>query len=1039
MPNLSLFFLGSPRIERDGQSIELNNRKVMALLTYLALSGQEHRRDRLVDLLWPDSDQSRGRNDLRQTLFLLKKALGDEYLKSDGETIRLVPNADFWVDVNQFHNLLLQCRGHEHSISEVCSDCVKPLREAVELYKDDFLTGFSLQDSVNFDDWQVSQTQNLRSEMIGGLERLVGCLSEQGEYEKGIEYVQRWLELDQADEEGHRRLMDSYARTGRRTAALRQYEECVRILEEELNSLPQEETTELYESIKGNTFSVEKASSTKRWIQKSEDPSYKPSDTPTNNLPVQLTSFIGREREMGEVKSLLTTTHLLTLTGSGGCGKTRLALEVAADLVKEYEDGVWLVELASLLDSDLVPQEVASALDVSEQPGRPLTDSLSDYLKSRRLLLVLDNCEHLIESCATLVDTLLSACPNLKILAASREGLGIGGELTYQVPSLSTPDPEQILTPENIKEYEALSLFTERVLFSQPTFVVTDDNAQALSQICRRLDGIPLAIELAAARVRALSVEQILARLDDSFRLLTGGSRTALPRQQTLRATIDWSYNQLSEKEKVLFNRTSVFMGGWTLEAVEEICTGDGIEESEVLDLLMGLVDKSLVVAEERKREERYNLLETIRQYGRDRLLESGEGEVLRDRHLDWFLALAEGAEAELLGPDQVEWLDRLEVEHDNLRAALQWSLGSGGKHGGLPSESEEGDAKESNDSRLSSAERGLRLAGVLGWFWYLRGYYNEGYQWLEESLSKSTKSTSSSVATSERIKSARAKALLGAGWMLYGKSDYGRAMALCEESLALFRELENKRGESYSLIFLGIISRRQGDYVRGREFSEEGLSSFREVGDKWGIAYSLSRLGEQVSEQGDQKQAIALNEESLALYRELGNKSGIRDSLLNLGRVARNQGDHKRAKELCEESLSLNRELGDKRYTANLLHILGLVALGQEEYDQAAGLLKESLVLYRELGIKHFIAHCLEGFAGVAVVQGGPERSALLLGAAEGIREAIGAPLTPSEQAEVDSYVSAVRAELDEKAFESAWAGGRAMSMEKAVEYALE
>ena len=743
----------------------------------------------------------------------------------------------------------------------------------------------------------------------------------------------------------------------------------------------------------------------------SEDfPSLKSLDTLPNNLPIQLTSFIGREKEIAAVKELMVDTRLLTLTGSGGCGKTRLALQAAANLVEEYTDGVWAVELAALSDPALVTQEVASALGVREVPGSPLIDTLSKYLHAKQLLLLLDNCEHLMEACAALVDRLLHTCPNLKILTASREALGISGESTYRVPSLLLPDPGSPTLGEDLMTYEAARLFVDRALAAASTFTVTNENAPAVTQICHRLDGIPLAIELAAARVKVLSVEQITKRLDDRFRLLTGGSRTALPRQQTLRAMIDWSYNQLSEKERVLFNRTSVFMGGWTLEAVEAICADEGIEEYEVLDTLTGLVDKSLLVSEERKGEHRYSLLETVRQYGRDKLLESGEAEDLRGRHLDWFLGLAERAEPELEGPDQVMWLDRIEIEHDNLRAALGWSLGSG------------------------EAEAGLRLAGALGLFWVMHGYYNEGYHWLEESLSESSR-----VAASERTMSARAKALWGAGFLLYCKSDYERAVALCEESLALYQELEDKGGAGNSLIGLGVISGRQGDYVRGRELLEESLSSFREVGDKRGIANALVLLGHQVSEQGDHKGALAPCEEGLALQRELGNKSGIMRSLYRLGHVVWKQGDHKRAKELGEEGLALSRELGDKRFMAQLLHLLGLVALGQEDHNLATELLKESLVLYRELGVKHFIAHSLEGFAGVAVVQGEPERSGKLLRAAESLREAIGAPLSPSEQAVVDSYVAAVRAELGEEAFAAAWAQGRAMSMEEAISFALE
>ena len=427
-------------------------------------------------------------------------------------------------------------------------------------------------------------------------------------------------------------------------------------------------------------------------------------DSLPNNLPRQLTSFIGREREMAEVRRLLSTTRLLTLTGSGGCGKTRLALQVAADLVEAFAEGVWFVDLAPLSDPALVPQTVAATLRVREEPGRPILITLSEYLQPRHLLLVLDNCEHLVGACAELAQALLRACPHLQILATSREPLRIGGETTWRVPSLSLPDLLRLPLVESLAEYEAVRLFTDRAEVVLPGFLVTDQNALAVAQVCHRLDGIPLAIELAATRVKVLPVHQIAARLDDRFRLLTGGSRTALPRQQTLRAVMDWSYILLSEKERTLLRRLSVFAGGWTLDAAEAVCSGNRIETVEVLDLLAQLVDRSLVAVDREDAEARYRLLDTVRQYAREKLQDSGEETEVHGRHREWFLDLAERTEPELLGPEQGVWLARLEAEHDNLRAALTWSQ-----------QEEEG------------GEAGLRLAGALGRFWWMRGHLTEG------------------------------------------------------------------------------------------------------------------------------------------------------------------------------------------------------------------------------------------------------------------------------------------------------------------------
>ena len=401
-------------------------------------------------------------------------------------------------------------------------------------------------------------------------------------------------------------------------------------------------------------------------------------ERPAHNLPLEFSSFVGREKELAEVKRLLESTRLLTLTGSGGCGKTRLALAAASELVEGFEDGVWLVELASLADPSLVPQSVAFTLGIREQPGRSPTEALSDYLGSRKVLLLLDNCEHLVEACAELAEALLHSCPELRVLATSREALGITGEVAWLVPSLSLPDLRRLPAVEGLPRYESARLFVERAAV-KPTFALTEQNAVAVTQVCYRLDGIPLAIELAAARAKVLPVEQIADRLNDSFRLLAAGSRTAMPRHRTLHATMDWSRELLSWAERSLFHRLSVFAGGFSLEAAESVCIGGDVERDEVLGLLSRLVDKSLVVAREEDGETRYRLLETIRQYGREKLDGSEEESEAGRRHAGFFVGLAEKAERELNGPDQARWLTRLETEHDNIRAALSWSLGEAG------------------------------------------------------------------------------------------------------------------------------------------------------------------------------------------------------------------------------------------------------------------------------------------------------------------------------------------------------------------------
>jgi predicted ATPase/DNA-binding SARP family transcriptional activator len=629
---------------------------------------------------------------------------------------------------------------------------------------------------------------------------------------------------------------------------------------------------------------------------------------PSHNLPLELSTFIGREREMAEVKRLLASTRLLTLTGPGGCGKTRLALAVARDLVGSFEEGIWLAELASLSDPELVAQTVASILGVRDQPGHPLAKTLSDYLQPRQLLLILDNCEHLIEACAELAGTLLRTCPDLKVLATSREPLGITGETGWLVPSLSVPDLYHPRTPESLARYEAVRLFVERAAAAAPSFTLTDRNATAMGRVCQHLDGIPLAIELAAARVRALTVEQISQRLNDCFSLLTSGSRVALPRHRTLRATIGWSYELLGQEEQILFQRLSVFSGGFTLEAVEEVCSGEGIKRNEILDVLSRLVDKSLVlVAEPRDGEARYRLLETVRQYGREKLLESGLAEAIRERHAIFFLSLAEEVEPKLKGAESRLWLEWLEAEHDNMRAALRWAADTG------------------------EAKTELRLAGALWWFWLRYGYLSEGRKWLEGTLERAEPSAHAR---------ARAKVLWGAGFLAFSQVNHPSARSRLEESAEISRKLGDKRGLAYALSFLSLVLTHQGDLASARPPAEDSIRLFREDGeDRWGLGIALTNMGVVLEAHADYDLAVSLFEESATIFRELGDMWPLSIPLRHLGIVASRRGDHVRAEELYRESLAALRELGEKWLISLCLEELAGAACAQGEYDRAARL----------------------------------------------------------------------------------------------------
>ncbi len=728
---------------------------------------------------------------------------------------------------------------------------------------------------------------------------------------------------------------------------------------------------------------------------------------PKHNLPFQLTSFVGREQEIAQLEELVTTNRLVTLTGSGGVGKTRLAIEVANQLVEAFPDGVRWVELAALSDPRLVPQAVAQVLEVKEQPTRPLIETLRDHLASKKLLLVLDNAEHLVEGCVQFADLILHRSAGVAMLVTGRERLGIAGELTYRVPSLTVPGPDANVAPDALLAYEGLRLFVDRVRLLRPHFSVTTENAAPLASICYRLDGIPLAIELAAARLRSMSVEELHQRLDQRFALLIGGPRTALPRHRTLRSTIDWSYDLLREPEKLVLQQLSVFAGGWTLTAAEEVCAGEGIEHGDVIDLLTSLADKSLVVPEEQETAQtHWRLLETVRQYARDRLEDSGGSAAARVRHRDYYLALAEEADSKLRGAEQAEWLRRLEKEHDNLRAGLEWSLAEAGPKGGL------------------------RLCGALQRFWWTHGHFTEGRQWCTRALGK---------AGAEERTRERAYVLNAAGVLSYHQGDYPAAKAFYEESLAIRRELGDRSGIAGSLGNLGSVTASQGDHPAARALLEESLAIYRELGDRFGIASSSNNLGNIAKNQDDCPAARARFEESLAIHRELGDRYGIAVSLSNLGDLAIDQGDPAAASPLLEEGLVIRRELGDRFGIATSLKMLGFVALAQSDYPAARALHEESLAIRRGLGDQFGILSSLQGLAAVVASLREPLRAARIWGAAERSRAEIGLPLKPSERSGYERRVAAARvASGDDAAFDSAWQEGRSLTLDQAIDLAL-
>jgi predicted ATPase/class 3 adenylate cyclase len=731
-----------------------------------------------------------------------------------------------------------------------------------------------------------------------------------------------------------------------------------------------------------------------------EFPPLKAPDSHPNNLPPQLTSFVGRATEIATAQRLLTEARLVTLTGAGGCGKTRLALQVAAEVLADYADGVWFVDLAPVSDPAMVVTAFAGALGLRENPERSLLSTLTEFLRARSTLLLVDNCEHLIEASAQTVEVLLRGAPRTRILATSRELLGVPGEGPFRVPSLAAPDPRGLPTgpAERIAaltKSEAVCLFAERARVVSPAFAVTERNASAVAQVCWRLDGMPLALELAAARVRVLAVEQIAARLDDRFRLLTGGSRTALRRQQTLAATLDWSYELLTDAERALLRRLAVFVGGWTLEAAEAVAEGAG---GDVLDLLTSLVDKSLVVAEELAGETRYRLLETIRQYSGQKLVEVGEATTARERHLAWFLALAERAEPELFGRDGRLWRDRLQADYPNLAAAIEWS-------------------------HEADLERGLLLVGSLWLYWFYQNV-GEGHRRTEEMLALAAEPTI-----------LMGKGLLGESFYVRERGEWDRARAFAERSLELARTYGDRHLAGLALHSLGILRIR--DPVSSRATLEESVALLLAVGDKAWAGATYRDLGHLAVHVGDYDRASQMYEASLALLRPIGEKSNVGMTLHGVGKLARRRGNPRQARVVFEEYLACGRESGVSLGIAEALIDLGQLDRAEGFLDRAEARVGDALTTLEAIRWPRGIATGIWTLATILIEKGEFERGVRAAGSVDSL-ELTRPHRTPADELAYVEALAAARVRLGDEAFERAWTEGKAMSLDQAVQYAL-
>ena len=738
----------------------------------------------------------------------------------------------------------------------------------------------------------------------------------------------------------------------------------------------------------------------------SQSPWRTPEKMPANhNLPVQLTSFIGREGEVKKVRQLLKRSRLLTLTGSGGCGKTRLSLQAASGLFEVFPDGIWFVDLAVLTDAFLIPQAIADSLGIQDQAWRPLLDVLGDYLASKQMLLILDNCEHVIDECARCVHALLRAAPSIKILTTSREALGTAGETLFLVPSLQVPDPDMHLASENLAMFEAVQLFVDRTVSVLPDFSITEDNIQSIAEICAHLDGIPLAIELASARMRSMPIEQIESMLDDRFQLLTVGNRGTQLRHHTLRAAIDWSYDLLSEIEQVFFSRLSVFTSGWTLEAAAAVCAVPGAREMETLDLLARLVDKSMVLYGQAGGK-RYSMLETIRQYASERLNEWGETTAVRQKHADYFLSLVDDAAPYLMSAKRGVSVERLEPEHSNLLTALAFF------------------------DELGASVQGLALAGTLWGFWEVSGHLELGRKWLERMLNLADRRVGGLV---------WANALLASGECAFIHGDYLMAEARYNECLIEYRKLGDRRGIAWALVHWAWMANDRGDFTRAKSYAEESLALFREISDQQGIGFALTRLGLVEYIQGNFRTALPYFRQSVAIYREIGDKLGAAYSLYNLASVVVEVGDVGAALELVEESVRLCHELGDRRGLGYALSVYGLIGIRKKELNIAASKCYQSLSIFHEIGDKWGMRETMVEIAVIAGMRGRFEIALVLASAAETLNHAIGGVMPEPLRKAGEQLIDRTRRSLRPQEITEAFARGMAMNLEEALALALE
>lgn len=957
---LEIRLFGQPSVSSAGGPIKLPaSAKSLPLLLYLLLHQDEPLNRRSVAFtLWPDHTEDEAKATLRRHLHLLQKTLPHPadapWVVSDPLTILWRTSRNTHCDVTEFQAL------SQH-------DDTRP--EAVELYLGDLMEGFE-------DEWIAPVRESLREIQIGNLDELMKACRARGDLSSAFEYAQRLLRMDPFREDAVRSAMAIRHELGDRAGALRFYGVFEKRLRDELGAEPMEQTRAIRDAIATSAVTGNEARSAPKRSQ------------PSHNIPLETTSFVGRRKELAELDRIVRASRIATIVGAGGVGKSRLALRLSNDLLSEYSDGSWLIQLASLHDDAMIISALLGMMGLNRAQDARL--ALKNALRDKKVLLVFDNCERLISQCANLFAELLQCCNQTHILATSREPIGLTGETILRLPPLDISDAER--------------LFLDRAADWDGTLAATTHAAAATRELCRRLDGIPLALELAAARISVLTVEEILAKLDDRFNLLTKGNRTGLPHQQTLRATIDWTYHLLSEPEKTLFRRVAVFSGGWTLNAAEEICHGRSQDRSKILDILGTLVDKSFIVVRRHGGETRYSLLDTLHDYALQTV--AREIDATHKRHLEYFARLAEQSEQELKGPQQRLWLDKLEREHDNFRAALQRS------------------AEERSDCDLA-----LKLAANLSYFWLLHSYFAEGRRWLKQALS---------LVEGDVPVPLHAKALTNLAMLAIFQNQYREARDCYERALMVAKAAGDQTAIAQSLLGYGFIAHELGDHQGSANAFAQALELCRELGDKPQIAKALDNLGIESVILEDYDKSRLMLQESLALYQQLGNTLCTAWVINHLAFLAYTERDYDQAVASYTSSLSLMREVHDQHGTALTMHGLGKVCLIRNEDAKARDLHGDGLRIWHELGNRRWLAASLEALSACDVKAGRTVRAATLLGAAQRIRDEVGSPLQPAEASEHQNLLATLGLDAGGGDLQQAWESGKTLSPEDAVKVAL-